>query len=274
MPHWICLACAVEHPETPDPPLECAICLDERQYVPRSGQAWTSLERMSADGVAIELSEAEPNLFGISTSPQVGIGQRSLLITTTEGNVLWDPVGFVDAASAEKVRRLGPVVAIVASHPHMFGAQVSWSRALGDPPVYVAEADRDWVRRPDAVIRFWRDELEVVTGITIRAIGGHFPGSAIAYWRDGADGRGVALSGDTIFPGPSGKWVTFMRSFPNQIPMSAAVVDRVATSANAHPYDRMYGNFGNVIDADAMAVVRRSADRYMSWVSGEFDVLT
>jgi hypothetical protein len=36
----------------------------------------------------------------------------------------------------------------------------------------------------------------------------------------------------------------------------------------------MYGNFGNVIDADAMAVVRRSADRYMSWVSGEFDVLT
>jgi hypothetical protein len=274
MPHWICLACAVEHPETPDPPHECAICLDERQFVPRSGQAWTSIERMSGEGVAIELAELEPNLFGISTTRQVGIGQRSLLIRTAAGNLLWDPVGFVDDAAAEKVRQLGPVAAIVASHPHMFGAQVSWSRALGGAPVYVAEADRDWVMRPDAVIRFWRGELEAIPGITIRTVGGHFPGSAIAYWRDGADGRGVALSGDTIFPGPSGQWVTFMRSFPNTIPMSAAVVDRVTESANAHPYDRMYGNFGNVIDADAMAVVRRSADRYMSWVRGDFDALT
>jgi glyoxylase-like metal-dependent hydrolase (beta-lactamase superfamily II) len=274
MPHWICLACAVEYPETVDPPLQCAICLDERQFVPRSGQAWTSLERMSAEGVTIDVTEPEPNLFGIRTSPLFGIGQRSLLVRTPAGNLLWDPAGFVDDAAAETVLKLGPVVAIVASHPHMFGAQVSWSRALGDAPVYVAEADRDWVMRPDAVIRYWRGALEVVPGITIRIVGGHFPGSAVAYWRDGADGRGVALSGDTIFPGPSGQWVTFMRSFPNQIPVSAAVVDRVTESTNSHPYDRMYGSFGNVIDADAMAVVRRSADRYMSWVSGEFDALT
>jgi glyoxylase-like metal-dependent hydrolase (beta-lactamase superfamily II) len=275
LPQWICSACAVEYPDTAEPPLICPICRDDRQYVPRAGQAWTSLERLSADGHGLAIAEAEAELFAITTVPEVGIGQRALLLRTDSGNLLWDPVGFVDEAGAQQVRDLGGAAVIAASHPHMFGAQVAWSRALGGAPVLVADADRSWVQRTDPVIRYWSGAAEVLPGVTLVPIGGHFAGSAVVHWAGGAEGRGVLLAGDTIFPGPNGETVSFMRSFPNKIPLSAAVVDRVADSATERPFDRLYGNFdGDVVAADARAVVRRSADLYMTWVRGDFDHLT
>lgn len=273
MPHWSCLTCAVEYPESEHPPTECAICLDERQYVPPSGQAWTSLEELAASGHRVEIEEVEPDLFGVWAYPTVGIGQHGHLVRTAAANLLWDPPGYVDDAAAARIRELGGVAAIVASHPHMYGAQVSWSRVLGDAPVYVAAADRGWVQREDDSIRNWDGDFEVLPGVTLRVVGGHFPGSAVAHWA-GADGRGVLLSGDTMFPGPGEKWVKFLRSYPNAIPLSAAVVDRVVTAVNTFEYDRIYGNFGNTIRADARAVVRRSADRHIGWVRGDFDHLT
>lgn len=274
MPIWICRACGVEYPDAATPPEECPICLDERQYVPRSGQAWNSLTQLSADDYRIRIESVEPDLFGITSDPEIGIGQRSLLVRTAAGNVLWDPVGFVDEFAARQVRELGPVAAIVASHPHMYGAQVEWSRLLGDTPVYVAEQDRSWVQRQDASIRYWSGDREIVPGLMLRTVGGHFPGSAVALWRAGAQGAGVLLTGDTIFPGPDGLTVSFMRSFPNKLPLSAAVVDHVTNSVTELSFERLYGNFGGVVDADARTVVRASADRYMAWVRGDFDHLT
>lgn len=275
MPVWICAACAVEHPESEHPPAVCRICSDERQYVPlATGQQWTTLAELSAGGTRLLVEEVESGLFGVSEHPTVGIGQRSHLVTTPAGNLLWDPTGFVDEEGAARVRALGPVVAIAASHPHMFGVQVEWSRALGGVPILVAEADREWVQRPDPAIEYFSGDREILPGVTLRTVGGHFPGSLLAYWDAGAEGKGVLLSGDTIFPGSDGEWVSFARSFPNHIPLSAAVVDRVATAAIAHPFDRLYGNFGGVIPSDARAIVRRSADRHMAWVRGDYDDLT
>lgn len=272
---WICRACAVEFPVTIEPPSECPICRDERQYVPRSGQSWMSLEQLSAAGHELQIAEAEADLFGITVVPEVGIGQRALLPRTSEGNLLWDPVRFVDDTSAKRVRDLGGAVAIAASHPHMFGAQVAWSRALGGTPVLVAEADKSWVQRDDPAITHWSRSREILPGVTRCTIGGHFPGSAVVNWTAGAKGRGVLLAGDSIFPGPDGTSVSFMRSFPNKIPLSGAVVDRIATTATERPFDRLYGNFdGDVVETGADAVVRRSADRYISWVRGDFDQLT
>lgn len=270
---WSCAACAVEFPDTAEPPTRCPICDDERQYVPRSGQAWTSMVQLAGSGCMLEVEELESDLFGIKTVPSVGIGQRALLLCTADGNLLWDPPGFVDEANAQKVLEMGRVSAIVASHPHMFGAQVEWSKMLGGVPVLVAEADRSWLQRPDSVIRFWSGEEEILPGVTLRIVGGHFPGSAIVCWDAGADGRGVVLSSDTIFPTPDGEWVTFLRSYPNRIPLSAAVAERVAAAVTARPFERLYGNFG-VVDSDARAVVQRSAVRYAAWASGANDHLT
>jgi glyoxylase-like metal-dependent hydrolase (beta-lactamase superfamily II) len=268
---WICVTCGVEHADTSG---VCAICADERQWVPAEGQRWTTLFEMHESGYRAELRELEPDLFGIQSTPAVGIGQQTKLLRTPSGSVLWDPIGFVDNDIATRVLQHGPVRAIVASHPHMFGVQVEWSRVLGHVPVLVNEADAHWVARPDPVIQTWSGEVAVLPGVTLAQVGGHFPGSAVIHWRAGAEGRGVLLSGDTVFANPDRRSVSFMRSFPNRLPLSGAVAERIAQSLEGFDFDRLYANFDTVITTDARAVVRRSADRHQAWVRGDFDDLT
>ncbi|MFB6725650.1 MBL fold metallo-hydrolase [Kribbella sp. NPDC056345] len=271
MSFWICATCAVEHSEQVE---VCAICADERQWVPADGQHWTTLEELAAAGTAVVVEEVEPGLYGVTSKPPVGIGQQSMLVTTAEGNLLWDPIGYLDDDAVRRIRELGDVVGIVASHPHMYGVQVEWSHRLGNVPVYVSEADAHWVARQDAVIQAWTGVLNPLPGVTILQPGGHFPGSAVVHWADGAEGKGVVLSGDTIFANPDRTSVSFMRSYPNRIPLSGAVVDRVARALDPYEFDRLYNNFGSVIPVDAKAVVRRSADRHMAWTRGDYDHLT
>lgn len=274
MSFWICATCAVEHAERVE---VCRICADERQWVPADGQRWTSLDELAAAGTRIELAELEPDLLGLTVTPRVGIGQQAKVVRTPAGSLLWDPVGYVDDDAAAGVRAFAGdagVLAVVASHPHMYGVQVQWSRALGGVPVLVAEADLAWVARPDPAVQAWSGEREIAPGLTLSQPGGHFPGNTVAHWAAGAQGRGVLLSSDTIFANPDRTSVSFMRSFPNRIPLSGAVVERVTAHVERRPFDRLYGNFDNVIDGDAVGVVRRSADRHIGWVRGDFDHLT
>lgn len=267
----ICRTCAVEHSDTTG---VCAICADERQWVPRGGQQWTTLGELAAAGHRTRVRELEPDLFGVTVEPKVGIGQQAHLVRTPSGNLLWDPPGYLDEDAIRQVRELGQVIAIAASHPHMYGAQVQWSHALGRAPVLVSAADSGWVARPDPVIRTWSGSREIAPGLMLVQVGGHFPGSAVAHWAHGAADRGVLLASDTIQTNPDRASVTFMRSYPNRIPLSAAVVGRVAGTVEAVPFDRIYDNFGGTIDTGARAIVRRSADRYVAWVRGDHDHLT
>lgn len=273
MTAWICRTCAVEYADTAEAPSSCPICSDERQYVRLDGQRWTTLDELRSTGHRGSLEEVEPGLTGISVEPEVGIGQRALLVETPAGNLLWDPVGYVDDDLVAQVSARGGVAAIASSHPHMFGAQVAWSQRFGGVPVWVCAADREWVQREDPVIRSWEDELEVLPGVRLVRIGGHFAGSAVTHLA-GADGRGVLLSGDTVAGTPDQHWVTFMRSYPNKIPLPAATVEVVAARVLALDFDRLYDNFGGRVAEDAAGWVRRSAERYVGWVRGDFDHLT
>jgi len=271
MTFWICATCAVESAEQLD---VCPICADERQWVPAAGQRWTTLEELRSHGYAASVDPLEPDLFAVTSTPGAGIGQQSKLLVTPEGSLLWDPIGFLDDAVVEAIASTGTVRYVAASHPHMFGVQVEWSRALGGAEVLVAEADAHWVNRPDPAIRTWSGEREILPGVTLSQPGGHFPGSAIVHWSAGAEGRGVLLTGDTVFANPDRKSVAFMRSYPNHLPLSGAVARRVADHLDRLEFDRLYGNFANVIADDAKDVVRRSADRHIGWVDGAFDHLT
>ncbi|WP_420111579.1 hydrolase [Pseudactinotalea sp.] len=271
MSFWICATCAVEHEERVE---VCAICADERQWVPAQGQIWTSLDELAAKGTTIEMTELEPDLVGVTAQQPVGIGQQSKLVRTSAGALLWDPLGFIDDDGVARLRELGDVAYIAASHPHMFGVQVEWSRALGGVPILVAEADLEWVARHDPAIQAWSEEVEILPGVTLTQPGGHFPGSAVAHWAAGAGGAGVLLAGDTIHSNPDRTSVAFMRSYPNRIPLSGAVVERIAAHVGRFDFDRLYNNFEGVIPVDARAVVQRSAARHAAWVRGDFDHLT
>jgi hypothetical protein len=75
----------------------------------------------------------------------------------------------------------------------------------------------------------------------------------------------VLLSGDTVACTPDERWVSFMRSLPNKIPLSAAVVAKVADRVLQLDFDRLYDTVAGLVTRDAAGRVRRSADRYIAW---------
>ena len=119
MPIQICCACGTSYPDAAEPPSHCLVCEDERQFVPRGGQVWTTPEKL-AGGHVNAWRQLEGDLFEIHTDPQFGIGQRALLLRTPQGNVLWDCVSLLDDAAISIIRGLGGLRAIAISHPHYY----------------------------------------------------------------------------------------------------------------------------------------------------------
>jgi len=265
---WVCGRCGNEYPDTVHPPAgACAICADEREALPPDGQRWTSHEEIAAE-TRVVVEFLEPDLYAVTTVHEVGIGQRGLLVRTPEGNLLWEPPGHLDQHSIDTIAGLGGVAVISASHPHLVGAAVSWSHALGHPPVLRAAADRDWVLRPDPVVRLWSDTVQVLPGLTLVPCGGHFAGSGVCHWSAGADGRGVLLTGDTVAVGGDRRSVSAMRSYVNDIPLPGRAIHAITAALAPYRYDRIYGGFDH-IDTDARRIVADSFSRYLSWLNGD-----
>ena len=263
----VCATCGVEREERPQ---VCPICDDERQFLPSDGvQRWVD---PAAVDVSIGVAELEPGLWGISLAGAPGIGQQAKIIQTDKGNVMVEVPTVINKDVVDAVRQLGNVNAIVPSHPHMFGCQSLWSDSLG-APVYVAKADAEWLGvRPDGA-KYWEGTLEVVPGVIASSPGGHFPGSAVVHWA-ARDGKGVLVAGDTVMANPDHRSVSFMRSYPNRIPLSAKVVARVADHVARYDFDRLYNNFVDYVPSNAKDVVMRSAQRHIEWVNGVHDDLT
>jgi glyoxylase-like metal-dependent hydrolase (beta-lactamase superfamily II) len=264
MPAYICVTCGVQHGERPEPPASCPICEDERQFVNPRGQAWTTPEALRRSHRSVLRAE-EPGLIGIGMEPSFAIGQRALLVRTPEGNVLWDCTSLLDGAVVEALAAMGGLAAIAISHPHFYAAMVDWSRAFGRVPIYLAEADRRYVMRPDPVIEFWDgDRRALPGGLTLVRCGGHFRGSTVLHWPAGAGGRGALLTGDTIQAVPDRQAVSFMYSYPNYIPLPAQTVQRIAGAVEGLEFDRIYGGwFDRSVPSGAKAAVARSAARYV-----------
>ena len=269
MTHWLCATCGLEYPDTPEPPAICPICSDERQYLPPDGQRWTTLDTLQQDHSG-SIAELEPDLYGITISPKTGIGHRPLLVRTPHGNVLWDAPGYIDDDLVAAIRDLGGLSAIASSHPHLTGLEVTWSHAFGGVPVYYNEDDQRWIQRPDDVIQLWRGAQEILPTITLVQCGGHFAGSSILHWAAGAEGRGVAFSGDTFLVVADRAHVTFMRSYPNSIPLPERSVRKIVDAIAPYPFDRLYSGFDpGLIANGADAAVRESAARYIGWIRDE-----
>jgi hypothetical protein len=140
-----------------------------------------------------------------------------------------------------------------------------WSRVFGDAPIYLHSSNKIWVRRSDAQIRFWDEErISLNNEISLTRVGGHFEGSTVLHWSGTADRKGALLVGDSIYVARDRRWVTFMHSYPNLIPLPGEVVQKVANAVADLPFQRLYGAFWeDVITQDAKNTVVRSAQRYV-----------
>ncbi len=264
MLNFICTTCGTQYAESDQPSAACTICQEERQYVKKTGQQWTTLDRLRLTN-RNSIKFKEPGLIGIGIDPHFAIGQRALFLRTPKGNVLWDCLPLLDEAMVEAIKAMGGISAIAISHPHYYSSMVEWSRAFGGVPIYLHAADRQWVMRPDKAIVFWEGETRALAeGLMLIRCGGHFEGGTVLHWVGGVGGRGALLSGDIIQVVPDRKHVSFMYSYPNYIPLSAPAIERIVQAVEPFQYDRVYGAFWDmVIEQDGKEVVKKSAERYV-----------
>jgi hypothetical protein len=264
----ICRTCGTQFAAASAPPEGCPICLDERQYIGYSGQQWTTLDAVRRDHTN-RIETIEPMLTGIGTVPTFAIGQRALLVQTPEGNLLWDCITLLDDATITAVRALGGIRAIAISHPHYYATMVEWAQTFG-ATIYLHTDDRAHVLRPDPAITFWDGEIHpLFSNLTLIRCGGHFAGAQVLHWPAGAAGRGALLTGDIIMVVQDRRYVSFMYSYPNLIPLSARAVRRIVAAVEPFAYDRIYGAWWDrVVATDARAAVDRSAKRYIAAIEG------
>ena len=268
MTEYICMTCGTQYPDSITLPEKCPICLDERQYVGHGGHQWTSLEALQ-ETHKNAFRTHEQNLIGIGTDPRFAIGQRALLIQSPGGNILWDCISLLDEATIEAVNKLGGISAIAISHPHFYASMVSWAHAF-QAPIYLHVADREHVMHPDPSISFWDGETKALgDGLTLINTGGHFAGGTVLHWTTGAEGKGVLLSGDIVNVVQDRRYVSFMYSFPNLIPLPTKAMRRIVASLDPFEFERIYSAWWETITpSNGKAAVLFSAERYIKAIEG------
>ncbi len=265
MPEFLCVVCGTRYPESASPPPACPICQDERQWVRWAGQAWLDASELAATHHNV-FREEDKNVCGIGTEPAFAIGQRALLLLRPEGNVLWDCISLVDAATVAEIQARGGLAAIAISHPHFFSAMVAWSEAFGGVPVYLHETHRPHVVSPHPCIRFWSgDRHSLAPDLTLVRVGGHYEGSTVLHWSRAAAGHGALCPGDSIRVAQDRDQLAFMYSYVNFIPLSARRVQAIWDAVADLPFERIYGYwFDFKVMTDAKAKLHRSVRRYLA----------
>lgn len=267
--YWICSTCGAQQDASAQPPAHCPICDDDRQYVGWRGQQFTTLDELKTRHRNV-ITEEEPGVHSIVMEPTFGIGQRAFLIQTGQGNLLWDCVSLLDEATLDAVRALGGIDAIAISHPHYYSSMIEWSDAFGGAPVWIHEAERGWVQRHSPAVRHWTGgTMELCGGATLIRCGGHFEGYQVLHR------AGVLFAGDQPQVAMDRRWTSFLYSYPNMVPLSAAAVRQIVRCLAPFEFDRLYGAFvGKTIREDAKGAVTRSAERYLRAIGSSLEFFT
>ncbi|WSH68168.1 MBL fold metallo-hydrolase (plasmid) [Rhizobium ruizarguesonis] len=264
----ICTACGTQFYERLKPPSGCPICEDDRQFVPPSGQAWTDMAALGRTHNVTWRQEAG-GIHSLQVSPDFAIGQRAFLIESPEGNILWDCLSLIDKASISRIVALGGLRAIAISHPHFYASMMEWSSALGDVPIYIHADDGEWIQRSGGALNQWKGESLQLGRSTLIRCGGHFHGSSVMYCPWLADGHGALFAGDTMQVTLDRKYVSFMRSYPNLIPLGPEAVRRIGKAVGPYRFEAIYGGFaGRTIEREGSRVVDQSMTRYLGAIEG------
>jgi glyoxylase-like metal-dependent hydrolase (beta-lactamase superfamily II) len=259
---FICETCGSQYAEASSAPPSCRVCLDERQYVGWSGQRWTTHEQLAASHeVRIE---TDGDLLGVGIAPSFAIPQRALYLQTDAGNILWECTSLVTPRAVADLGARGGVDMIAISHPHFYASMIEWSEAFGGIPILLNEADKEWINRSSGNLQFWKgDTHRLSASVNLYRCPGHFPGSTVLHWTQGAGGRGVLLSGDALHVVQDRGHVTFMYSVPNYIPARPECVMEIRERLEGLAFDDVYGyTWGLNIRGDGRAAVDESFDRY------------
>ncbi|KAI5847406.1 beta-lactamase-like protein [Morchella snyderi] len=274
----ICTACGTQFDIDGRTSLtKCRICDDPRQFVPPSGQTFTTLGDLKNSGKYRNKTARDPEnslITSIWTEPKFAIGQRAFLIQTERGNILWDLITYLDQETINIINALGGLKAIIISHPHYYTTYAVWARTF-NCPVYIASEDHSWLCRRDDTISL--EQIDTLTfqplrdynGLVAIKVGGHFPGSMVLYHKLGA----ALFIADSIVTVPSALYhvdrhpgtatYSFMWSIPNMIPLPPSKIMKIINRLEGYQYQSTFGAFNGLdvrTSAEGGSVMKRMVD--------------
>ncbi len=268
MTRYICTTCGTQYADSEQAPSNCAICDDERQYVGWDGQRWTTHDELAKEHKM--RIEEEAGLVAIGVTPTFAISQRSFLLPTDAGNILWECQSLVTDEAVAKIQELGGLDRIVISHPHFYGSMGEWSEAFGGVPIVIHQADQEWVQCPHPSIEPWSgDTLKLSDNVTLIRCGGHFTGSTALHWANGPREGGARFSGDALQVVLDRRFVSFMYSYPNLVPMRTSDVVAMRERLAPYAFEDVFGyTWGRNIIGGGREAVDASYERYLAAVRG------
>ncbi|CAG7564725.1 unnamed protein product [Fusarium equiseti] len=270
--HLVCDTCGTHFQTTSLK--TCFICDDPRQFVPPTGQSFSTLgDLKKKHRNEFTPCATDPDITFITSVPKLGIGQRAILIKTPTGNVLWDCITLLDDDTVKKIKEMGGLRAIVISHPHFYSAHVQWARAF-ECPVYLASEDMTWTTFSSShQIPLTETTTPILdTGATAIKLGGHFPGSMVLHCNNrlfiadtlmttasGVGDWSVDASGAERTQPPGLNTYSFLWSIPNFIPLGVEDMVRMWGVLKEWEFERTFGGFmGMDVRGDAKRRVLES----------------
>ncbi|WP_266206175.1 MBL fold metallo-hydrolase [Pontibacter kalidii] len=259
----ICATCGARYASAKTNTDTCPVCQDERQYVGNNGQVWLSYNEV-AKGRSIRITQLQPDLYDLKTTPSFAIDQKAHLVISKSGNILWDCIPFLDEQTATYIHSIGGIKAIAISHPHYYSLMAEWANAF-DCPIYLHEQDKQWIQDKSEHIRLWKGEkMELWDDIKIVHVAGHFAGSTVLHLPHHGT-KSALLTGDSIYVARDRKHVSFMYSYPNLIPLPKQAIELIQKRVEPLAFDSIYGAFeGQVIPSGAKGAFNRSVARYLN----------
>jgi glyoxylase-like metal-dependent hydrolase (beta-lactamase superfamily II) len=256
----VCGTCGTHYP-SPSHEI-CEICNDDRQYIPEGGQVWTTHDQLLKNN-SVRILKLHEKVYELQIKPTFGIGQRTLLILSEQGNILWDCIPLLNEPTIDFINSKGGLKAIAFSHPHYYSNMNDWAEAF-NCPIYIHHTDEQWIINKGKHITLWNGaEKTLWHGMKIMNIGGHFPGSSILHVPFLSE-DGAIFCGDTLTIAPSKKHIAVMYSYPNRIPLPLKEMERIKKRLETIPFDKMYGFYSDQnLLGNVKEVIKKSFARYV-----------
>lgn len=257
----LCASCGTQFPVNSNPDI-CSLCAEERQYIPLTGQLWTTHNKLLTNYKS-KIVKLKDSLYEIVVEPTFAIGQRAFLVISKSGNVLWDCIPLLDSQTVDFIDSRGGLQAIAFSHPHYYSNMNDWAFTF-NCPIYIHKKDSSYIVDKGEHVSLWEgNEKPLWDDLKLVNIGGHFDGSSILMIPSMSE-KGTMLCGDTMYLSLSRNHFAIMYSYPNRIPLPISEIKRIKERLSNISFDTVYGfySYQNVI-GNGKEIVASSLERYL-----------
>lgn len=159
-------------------PVFCKNCMDVRNALPDEDFTYIHINE-ARKTYTTKWREVLPGLWDFYTEPQLGLGSHGWLIIREAGNIAFEAAPHYSREAIDKIKSLGGIRILAASHPHGYGALWELQEAF-DPTLIIHKNDLEHTKafRVNHPI----DDFEELdrNHIMIR-LGGHYDGQTALF---------------------------------------------------------------------------------------------